>query len=372
MAFDTALNIVTDAAVLAGLGTPAAVYTATDPNIVQMRTLLKVLGRWLRRRKHWTWLQSQYVFQTIQGQATYAKAIDYDDFINQTGWNRLNRLPMGGPLSPQQFEYYKARLVGVVWTTLFRDFRNNIVIYPDTNTPSGHIVAYEYGSSFWVSPANLQPTGGTWNNATTYPNSTYIVSGGLIYQAVQVGNGLSGTFGPTGFGNNTLRANWQQGTNYAAGARVTNGTNVYINTVTGASAGAPLLGPSGTGTNIIDGSCLWNFSCTVAQAANVTAFVDNTCNWNFIGTAGADAPTQDGDTLLFDPNCLTLGLKYAYLASKKMAGEQEKTDFENALNDALQVDSTSDILRMDRSMMEFPLLGEKNIPLTGFGMSAGS
>src|SRR5262249_34804151 len=151
-------------------------------------------------------------------------------------------------LSAQQMAYYQARLVGVVWTTLFRDFRNNLTIYPDTNTPASHIVAYEYGSAFWVQPAQQILPAAYWNRTTTFAQNTYVQHGGLIYQAVQAGNGISGSFGPTGFGNNTARPTWQVGTGYALGARVTNGGNIYVCVIAGTSAAAG-TGPAGTGTN---------------------------------------------------------------------------------------------------------------------------
>ena len=43
--FDTALNIISDAAVELGLGAVTAAYASTDPNIVQLRTALKMAGR---------------------------------------------------------------------------------------------------------------------------------------------------------------------------------------------------------------------------------------------------------------------------------------------------------------------------------------
>jgi hypothetical protein len=70
--------------------------------------------------------------------------------IDQTWWNRTNRLPLGGPLSPQEWQYLKARLVGVVFTVLFRPLDGQISLYPDTNTPGGYDIAFEYVSRWWV------------------------------------------------------------------------------------------------------------------------------------------------------------------------------------------------------------------------------
>ena len=73
--------------------------------------------------------------------------------IDQTWWNRTNRLPVGGPVSPQEWQYLKARMVGVVFNVLFRPMDRSITLYPNTNTPAGFEIAFEYCSSCWVSTA---------------------------------------------------------------------------------------------------------------------------------------------------------------------------------------------------------------------------
>lgn len=51
---------------------------------------------------------------------------------------------------------------------------------------------------------------------------------------------------------------WIASTAYSVGAYRTNGGNVYVCTTAGTSASSG--GPSGTGTGISDGSCVWNYS----------------------------------------------------------------------------------------------------------------
>jgi hypothetical protein len=55
--------------------------------------------------------------------------------------------------------------------------------------------------------------------------------------------------------NHTDRAAWATATSYASGAVVKSGSNSYICTQAGLSASAP----TGTGTGIVDGTCLWNW-----------------------------------------------------------------------------------------------------------------
>ena len=152
MAFDTAGNIVNDAAVEVGLSAVSDPYASTDANFIQLCRLLRTCGRELRHMRNWTHLRKEHTFTTVTGTDSYALPADFLGIYDQTWWNRTNRLPVGGPLSAQEWQYLKARLVGVVFTVLFRPMNQQIVIYPDgTQTPGGYTIAYEYSSSYWVS-----------------------------------------------------------------------------------------------------------------------------------------------------------------------------------------------------------------------------
>jgi len=151
MGYDTAGNIVNDAAIEIGLSAVSDPYTSTDANIIQMRTLLKSCGREMIGLRDWTHLRKEHTFTTVSNQANYALPADFNSMFDQTWWNRTNRLPVGGPLSAQEWQYLKARLVGVVFTVLFRPMNGQIYLYPDTNTPGGYDIAFEYKTSYWLS-----------------------------------------------------------------------------------------------------------------------------------------------------------------------------------------------------------------------------
>ena len=150
MAWATALSIINDAAVEIGLGPVSDAFGSTDPNITQLRQFLKSCGQEMVHMKQWTHLRGEYTFTTVQGQANYPLPADWHNMIDQTGWNRTTRLPVGGPLSPQEWQFLKSRLVGVTWTLLFRPMLQQIYLFPDTNTPGGHQIAFEYLSKNWV------------------------------------------------------------------------------------------------------------------------------------------------------------------------------------------------------------------------------
>ena len=150
MAYDTAGSIINDALVEVGLAAVADPFADSDANVVQMCTLLKSKGREILRQRFWTQMRDEHVFTTVQGTPTYALPGDFHTMADQSGWNRTNRLPLGGPLSPQEWQYLKARLVGVVFTVLFRPMDGLIYIYPDNPTPGGYTISFEYLSNGWV------------------------------------------------------------------------------------------------------------------------------------------------------------------------------------------------------------------------------
>ena len=115
-----------------------------------MCSLLKSKGREILRQRFWTQMRGEHTFTTVQGTSTYALPTDFHTMADQSGWNRTNRLPLGGPLSPQEWQYLKSRLVGVVFTVLFRPMDGMIYIYPDNPTPGGYQVAFEYLTNGWI------------------------------------------------------------------------------------------------------------------------------------------------------------------------------------------------------------------------------
>jgi hypothetical protein len=156
MRFGSAAEIVNDAAVEVGLGgssstTYADPYASTDPNMVQLCVMLKSAGREMVKARNWNYLRRECLITTVAGVSNYALPDDFLNMIDQTGWVRTTRLPMQGPVTPQEWQYLKARLVGVTLTILFRPLNRTIQIFPDgTNAPGGLQIAFEYQSAFWA------------------------------------------------------------------------------------------------------------------------------------------------------------------------------------------------------------------------------
>lgn len=194
-AFSTAQTIINEAAVEVGLSASSDVYASTDPNFIQLRGLLQSVGQDLWRMKSWTQLQQVYTFTTIADQARYDLPADFGWMLEQTGWNRSNQLPLGGPLSPQEWEFLKARLVGLTLSVLFRPINQQLWLFPDTDTPADFNIAFEYASRYWVIPSGTVATLGPWSNGLAVTSGQEYTNGGNIYSATSTGT--TGDSGPT-------------------------------------------------------------------------------------------------------------------------------------------------------------------------------
>lgn len=93
-------------------------------------------------------------WQNVGRAADYTEPAGFSNMIDQTGWNRTNRLPLGGPVSAQVWQYLKGRQQGVVFNVLFRDVKGLFRIYPDTDPPGGYNIVFEYITSYWASPSS--------------------------------------------------------------------------------------------------------------------------------------------------------------------------------------------------------------------------
>jgi hypothetical protein len=163
----TAGDIVNRAATYVGLAAVADPYASTDSNFVQLCALLTDVGQEICRMRQWTHLQQETTLTTVAGQEAYDLPSDFRAMVDQTGWNRTSQLPLGGPLSPQEWQYLKGQATGLTFTVLFRPLQQKLHIYSGTTVPDGLTLAYEYLSSWWVqpegvsTPSQAEPTAST-------------------------------------------------------------------------------------------------------------------------------------------------------------------------------------------------------------------
>lgn len=148
--WDTAASVINDAAVELGLiaADIPDPYTSNDVNISQLRRFLKSLGQDLVRDHQWSTLQKTWTLATQPGLSVYELPHDYQRFIDQTGWNRTQRMPLLGPLSPQGWQMLQVLTSAGVVDVMYRIVGGEFHLYPTPQVED--TIAYEYISTDWV------------------------------------------------------------------------------------------------------------------------------------------------------------------------------------------------------------------------------
>lgn len=180
MAWDTAANVISDAAILAGIKSAAMSdpYASQDANVLQMCALLKTLGQRLLRDYAWSHLQKEHTFSTASTDADYALPSDFFRYVEGTGWNRTQQLPLVGPVNAKQWQAFKARTTSGAVGKVFRVWQDQMWLHP---TPtSADTIAFEYISKLWVAAtggAAPSKEGPTVNSDELWLDRTVLVWG---------------------------------------------------------------------------------------------------------------------------------------------------------------------------------------------------
>lgn len=148
----TALSIAQEAASWLALPVPTALFTPTDAQTVQLRSLLNeellALRKW--PDTYWRKLirQHEFISEDSDVQTLDPLPDDLDYIIPSTMWDRTITRPCLGPIDPQTWQAWKARpiLTSVLWGWRLRG--NEFLTAP--NPPAGDTVAYEYISNLAV------------------------------------------------------------------------------------------------------------------------------------------------------------------------------------------------------------------------------
>lgn len=149
--YDTALNVLNDAAVELGLASSVDPFSSTDPNWIQLVRLIKSVGRELVQEYRWSQLQREAMIATVLGQAEYSLPADFVSMVPQTGWHRTSEWPWRGPIDGEAWQYIQATDMASVVGVYARFWADKIYLHP-TPTADGDSLAYEYASRYWVVP----------------------------------------------------------------------------------------------------------------------------------------------------------------------------------------------------------------------------
>jgi hypothetical protein len=177
----TAQDIINRAAVECGLEPSTDVFAETNPSFVQLRNLITTCGQDLAETFPWEILRREHTIVTVVPPDTgvYDLPADFNYMINQTGWERSENVPLGGPLSPQQWSYLLGRdLVSYTIYASFRIMENKFNIFPQP-PPNGLDIHFEYISRGWVDSGSSP---GTFCDTVTENSDTVLFKPILIVQ----------------------------------------------------------------------------------------------------------------------------------------------------------------------------------------------
>ncbi len=147
-------DMINSVAVEVGLNSDGDPIASPDELFVQFRELLNSAGQEMVELHTWQVLRGVFNLVTKEGDTgTYDLPDDFSYMIDQTGWDKSNRVAIGGPLSAQDWSYLDGRdLVSQSIYASFRLVENKFDLYPQP-PPEGLIIRFEYISRNWLAQA---------------------------------------------------------------------------------------------------------------------------------------------------------------------------------------------------------------------------
>jgi hypothetical protein len=145
----TALEIAKQAAAELGLLQPASLVANPVEESQQLYALLNSVGNTLVMYYDWEWLIKTQTIISVAGQGAYAPPADYARMINQTFWDKGQRRPAVGPLSPQKWQRLMNAVAMTGPFTQYRIAAGKVEFVP-VPTQAGLELNYQYISDGWV------------------------------------------------------------------------------------------------------------------------------------------------------------------------------------------------------------------------------
>lgn len=188
-----AAEILNRVAAEVGIAPVNAPMESIDPFFVQLRYLLNTAGEELMQAYPWELLVKSHQIITQDGDSgDYDMPEDFGYILNRTEWDRTNNVPMGGPLSAQDWTYLKGR--DLASNTLYASFRiaqGKFNVFP-SNPSAGLDLNFEYMSKNWVWDGSLDDP--KYKDSVTLPSDVPLFDKTLITRALKVKYLESGGF----------------------------------------------------------------------------------------------------------------------------------------------------------------------------------
>lgn len=184
MAERTLLEIATAIADEVGINRPGSVVGSSDQQIQTLLSLLNREGREVSTKAGlsggWQQLRREHTITTVAGQESYSFPTDLRYFINTTGWDRTNKNPLAGPLSPQEWQFFKSSFAGSGPGLRVRyRFINNRIYFDPVPTVSDRTISIEYYSHSWCesSTGTAQKFWASDTDVPRLPDDFFILGG---------------------------------------------------------------------------------------------------------------------------------------------------------------------------------------------------
>lgn len=147
----TLLQIVTDFTERKALPVPTSVMGSTDPQIKQIRALLRTGCEDMSQRGRWERLinEASWVTAAVENQGTIVSRATngFRWLLPETFWDRTEKLPLLGPLDSADWQVLKAIVItGPRYSFRFR--QGTILVTPAP--PANHTWVFEYVSKNWL------------------------------------------------------------------------------------------------------------------------------------------------------------------------------------------------------------------------------
>lgn len=142
------LSLIQNSAKRLGLSNPASAYNSSDNQVVQLVALAQEEGIELAESFDWKVLTREKTFTgTAAAAQVGALASDYDRHVPDTFFNRTQKRPIFGPISPADWQFTQSVVATGGIVESFRIRGTDLLLTP---TPNGiDSYAYEYISNQW-------------------------------------------------------------------------------------------------------------------------------------------------------------------------------------------------------------------------------
>lgn len=146
---------------LGSISVPSTIIGSSDDAIRQLLALANREGYELSSRGGnyggWPILRKEHTITTIANTPNYAFPSDLQYFMNTTAWDRTNKWPLRGPISPQEWQILKSGTIGSVGPRRRFRLMEGEIYFDPTPENSNETYVIEYYSNAWCQSETGDP-----------------------------------------------------------------------------------------------------------------------------------------------------------------------------------------------------------------------